>query len=114
MNPFYALVYLVFFTKIMFITLGLISLYLQVTNKTDTEFYHKIFVGRGQVRFLFDVLMAVLLIYVFYPRNVKTYLINKETALLFYIFGFLLLINANWDQFFGSSFIIKKIQTLIQ
>jgi len=113
MKLFYTLVYLVFLTKIMFIIFSLISLYLQVTNKTDTELYRIIFISRRQIRFLFDVLMSILLIYVFYPRNVKTYLINKETALLFYIFGFLLLINANWDQFFGSSFIVKKIQSVL-
>jgi len=113
MKLFYILVYLIFTTKIIFIILGITELYLRVNNKNDTPLFKKINIGKNQIRFAFDMLMAVLLIYVFYPKNVKTYLIDRETALLLYIFGFLLLINANWDQFFGSSFIIKKIQSVI-
>jgi hypothetical protein len=113
MKLFYALVYLIFVIKIIFIILSLTTLYLKVKNKTNTELYRKIFIGRSQIRFAFDCLMSILLIYVFYPKNVKIYLINRETALLFYIFGFLLLINADWDQFFHSSYIIQKIQTVL-
>lgn len=87
---------------------------MQVKDKTDTYLYHEISNGKDQIRFAFDMLMAILLIYVFYPKNIKVYLIDRETALLLYVFGFLLLINANWDQFFGSSYIIKKIQTIVQ
>ena len=54
----------------------------------------------------------VLLIYVFNPRS-NTLEINKETKFLFYVYGFILIISADWTIFINESFIINTIKKLI-
>jgi hypothetical protein len=47
--------------------------------------------------------MAVLLIYLFSPGKEKTVMIDGETKLLLYLFGFVLLITAKWGDFFHEA-----------
>ena len=63
--------------------------------------------------FLFEFMMALLLIYIFNPRNNR--MITYETRLLFFLLGIILLITANYGIFFNetkNTILFKKIQTL--
>lgn len=54
---------------------------------------------KGQVEFIFNISMALLIIILFNPRQ-KTHLkISSETRLLLYLFGYLLIISADWGTF---------------
>ena len=65
---------------------------------------------RERFEFVFTALMAVLLIYLFNPRKNRMIMINNETQTLLFLFGFVLIITADWKSFFKESDILKKIQ----
>ena len=51
----------------------------------------------------------MLLIAIFYPRENNIKYINNHVKLLFYLFGWILIITANWNLFFHESLILQKI-----
>jgi hypothetical protein len=57
--------------------------------------------------------MALLLIYVFNPRKSHINLLNKEIQILLYLFGFVLLITANWATFLHESKWFKYLQQIL-
>jgi hypothetical protein len=50
--------------------------------------------------FIFVIAMSLLLIIIFNPWFKHQIYINKEIAILFYLFGFITLITANWGIVF--------------
>jgi hypothetical protein len=57
--------------------------------------------------FLFIVCMSLLLIYHFFPdhnmiHNYKPIIVDKESKVLFLLFGFILLFSANWTILFDK------------
>ena len=58
--------------------------------------------------------MSILLIYLFNPRVDRNTLIDKETKLLLFLFGFILLITAKWDVFIKESPLLKMIQNIVK
>jgi uncharacterized membrane protein len=68
---------------------------------------------KERMEFIFIILMALLLIFIFTPwHNHKKY-ITKEMSLLFYLFGFILIITAKWSAFFEEANWYKKIQAAL-
>ncbi len=96
-------VLLIFLIKICFIILSAIHIYLKVKGKTNSNIDNNIIYWRDRLEFIFVILMSFLLIYVFNPRKDKSYLINNETKILFYLFGFVLLITAKWSNFIETA-----------
>lgn len=47
--------------------------------------------------------MSLLLIYLFNPRINRLYMVDTETRLLLYLFGFILIISADWEKFLNDS-----------
>ena len=61
---------------------------------------------KERTEFIFIACMSVLLIYHFRPGHNKP--ISSETSLLFFLFGWILLLTAKWSIFFQNSpFILK-------
>lgn len=54
---------------------------------------------KHQLEFIFTILMASLLIILFNPINRKHIILDNEAKTLLYLFGFLLIITADWAQF---------------
>jgi hypothetical protein len=54
--------------------------------------------------------MALLLIYVFNPYTKKKVIITKETRTLFYLFGIVILITADWDLFLNQKNLMNFIK----
>lgn len=107
-------IYLILFLKFMFMVASLSLLHLKVTKQDKTAFAEKIKYWRGRIEFSFVILMALLLIYVFRPNahhldKAK----QKETQYLLYVFGFILLITAKWEQFIKEGPWLKAIQTVL-
>jgi hypothetical protein len=94
---------LVFLIKIVFIVLALTYIYLKTKGKEKTTLAKSVKYWKERVEFLFVFFMSLLLIYLFSPRSNRTSLIDRETKLLFYLFGFVLLITAKWENFFKES-----------
>lgn len=106
-------VYLIILVKLIFAILAIAHLYFTFTHKENSEEDKKVVFWKERVEFIFVVFMSILLIYIFNPRANKTSLINSEIKLLFYLFGFILLITAKWSIFFKESPIFKNIQKIL-
>ena len=89
--------------KVIFIVLAVTYIYLKLKNKENTTLASKIKYWKERVEFIFVLLMAFLLIYLFNPRANRSNINDKETKLLLFLFGFVLLITAKWDSFFKES-----------
>ena len=103
-------IYVIFLIKIIFIILASTHLYLQFKNDTASNLDKVVLFWRERFEFIFTTLMAILLIFLFNPYKNKMYMINNETRLLLYLFGFVLIITADWKSFLKESDIFKKIQ----
>jgi hypothetical protein len=66
-------------------------------EKTDA----KLIYWKERTEFIFVVCMSLLLIYYFRPGHMKP--IDRETSLLFFLFGWILIITAKWSDFFASA-----------
>ena len=119
-------IFFVFFIKITFAILAIINLYLKrkisveekEKNKSDKikkqlETQQKIENLKIHIELLFKFLMALLLIYIFNPRENRIHLINYEAKLLFFIFGIILIITADWKQLFKESQTFIYIQSIL-
>lgn len=99
MNNFDTYITFIFLIKIGFIIMTLTHLYLKLKEKEHTYLDKKILYWKDRFEFIFTTLMAVLLIYLFNPRHDKSILIDNETKILLYLFGFVLLITSDWNTF---------------
>jgi hypothetical protein len=103
-------IYTIFLIKIVFIILASTHLYLKFKNKMGSDLDKQVLFWRERIEFIFTSLMAFLLIYLFNPKNNRIFMINHETKVLLFLFGFILIITANWKTFFKESDVFKKIQ----
>jgi hypothetical protein len=117
MNYYDAFIYFIIFIKIAFIIMTITHLYLKfykvVKGDNYSELDKKIVFWKERFEFIFVALMALLLIFLFSPRNNRIVLIDKETKVLFYLFGFILLITANWNLFIHESYAFKTFTNII-
>jgi hypothetical protein len=81
----------------------LTHIYLKVKGETESDLDKKIMYWKERFEFIFILLMAMLLIYLFNPRTDRIVMIDGETKILLYLFGFVLLITAKWADFFHEA-----------
>jgi hypothetical protein len=96
-------IYLIFAVKICFISLSVTHIYLKVKGESDSDLDKKVFYWKERFEFIFLLLMAFLLIYLFSPVKGRNVMIDGETKVLLYLFGIVLLITANWVDFFSEA-----------
>ena len=113
MSYFHNYIYLIIFIKFIFLILAVSHLYMKATKKIDSDLDKRIVYWKERVEFVFVILMACLIIYVFNPRHDHKALIDSHTKLLLYLFGFVLLITAKWSTFFAESLWFKDVQDVI-
>jgi len=113
MNYYTYYIILIFIVKILFVILAATHIYLRAKGKTNSNLDKNIVYWKDRIEFIFVLLMSVLLIYLFNPRKDKSVLINYETKLLLYLFGFVLLIMAKWDTFIEEAKWFKDLQEII-
>ncbi len=121
-------IYFIFFIKIIFVILAIVNLYLKKQlpvedkdknkDKTDKikkqiETQQKIEYWKTHIELLFKFLMALLLIYIFNPRQNRIHLIDKEAKVLFFLFGIILVATADWKHIFKESRIVIDIQSVL-
>jgi hypothetical protein len=96
---------LVIIIKVIFLLLLIYSFYIKhlvkkyPNNKNYKISLEKIDKFKYKVEFIFTIAIALLLIILFNPNRKKHLPINHETRLLLYLFGFLLIISADWENF---------------
>ena len=113
MSFFDSYIYFIFAVKILFILSAITTRYLKIKNKENSETYKILSYWKERIEFVFVILMSILLIYLFNPRQNRSNMINGETKILLYLFGFVLLITANWSTFFGESVLLERTQNII-
>ena len=67
----------------------------------------KLVYWKQRAEFIFIASMSCLLIYHFRPGQLKP--ISKETSILFFLFGWILIITAKWNLFFAEADWYKQI-----
>ena len=89
-----------------------------ILKQTDYNITHgdkavdeQILYWKNRIDFIFNITMAILLFFIFNPFYDNIYLIDKETKLLFYLFGIILIITAKWNTFIQESRFYDLIQS---
>ena len=85
-------------------------IYLKSKGEEKSDLDKKVLYWKERFEFIFIALMSILLIYLFNPRSNKNITIDRETKILLYLFGFILLLTAKWDIFFKESHFFSRIQ----
>jgi hypothetical protein len=96
-------IYLIFVVKITFILLTLTQKYYNFSGKEGADVYKNITYWKDRIEFIFIILMSILLIYLFNPKFNRENLINSETKVLLFLFGFILVFTAKWNIFIEES-----------
>ena len=98
--------------KIIFVILKTIVIYNKLLKKEETETSKTIIYWAERAEFVYTVLMAVLLIYLFRNgmKGNKICIKDKETLTLMYLFGFILIFTSNWTVFITESNWFKSIE----
>jgi len=104
---------LIFAVKFIFIILAITQIYLKVSQMPNTVFVNTVDYWKSRVEFIFVLLMAILLIYLFAPPMNKSVEIAGESKLLLFLFGTILLTTAKWGDFFNESPTIVKLQDIL-
>ena len=94
----------IIFIKILFIFCAVVTFLLKTkikySNNTDKKiitFYNNLSVCKEMLEFLFIISTALICIIVFYPFYKEPVIIDKHTRLLLFLYGFIILITANWS-----------------
>ena len=102
-------VIIIFIVKICFIILSLLDKFLKLRdyNPNTINLLHYL---KDRLELLFKLLMSLFLIYMFYPYRKKPLELDFESRLLLYLFGFVLIITANWHLILEDSiyYLFKK------
>jgi hypothetical protein len=113
MDKFTIYVTLVFIVKILFIILAISEQFIKHKKPNDKKVIEFISFWKERIEFTFKAMMSAMLIYLFNPRYDNMKLINYETKLLLYLFGFILIITANWNTFFIESPTFKELKHIV-
>lgn len=114
MNKFDMYVTSIFLIKIGFVLMAIAHIYLKAKGKEKSDLDKKILFWKERFELIFIALMSILLIYVFNPRYDNINLIDKETKILLYLFGFILLITSDWEVFFKESPFFTMLQGVVR
>ena len=103
MDKYTMFIYLIFAVKLCFVSMSVTHIYLKVKGESDSDLDKKVLYWKERFEFIFLLLMATLLIYLFSPGKERNVMIDGETKVLLYLFGIVLLITAKWADFFHEA-----------
>ena len=113
MSSLHYYIYLIIAIKLGFILMAITHIYLKSKGEEHSELDKKIEYWKGRFEFVFVILMAALLIYLFNPRYNNQVAIDTEMKLLLYLFGIVLIITAKWSAFFEEAQWFKELQQVV-
>jgi hypothetical protein len=94
----------IIFIKILFIICAISTFLLKMkikmskyNNNKTINIYINLFVCKETLEFIFIICIAFICIIVFYPYYKDQVIIDRNTRLLLFIYGFIILITANWS-----------------
>jgi hypothetical protein len=106
-------IYLIFAIKIGFVLMAITHIILKIKGDANSDLDKNIQYWKERFEFIFIILMALLLIYLFNLKRKGSVVIDGETKILLYLFGIVLLITAKWEDFFKQAKWLKIIQNII-
>jgi hypothetical protein len=112
------IIYFIIFIKIIFLIMVLSHLYLEKFSKNEdlkVKYSYKTLYWKERTEYIFIICMAILLIFIFHPwsNHIHRYMTN-EIKLLFYLFGWVLIITAHWSLFIKEAPWYKAIIKAIE
>lgn len=113
MSWFNKYILLVMLVKFTFVVFSISHLIMKAKGKEDSELDTKFVFWKKRIEFVFIILMSLLLIYLFNPRQNNSNNLNFETKLLLYVFGFIMIITAKWSTFIHENPLFKKFQGVV-
>jgi hypothetical protein len=107
-------IFFIIIVKIVFIISAIAHLILSYsTIPKAKKIDNKVSYWKERTEFIFIISMAILLIYHFNPRLSKKP-IGEETALLFFLFGWILIFTSKWSLFFTEASWYKKFVSALK
>jgi len=103
MNNLQKFIYFIIAVKVVYLILELINFCLKLKGRKNTAKYNQIKYWKEKIAFFFKILMSIFLIYVFYPKVKRSDNLDKESKILLYLFGIILIISADWNGFIRDS-----------
>lgn len=113
MDNFTIYIRLIFIVKIIFIILAITLLYTKHKTPENKKIIESLQFWKEKSEFVFKVMMSFMLVYVFNPRSNNMILINREAKLLLCLFGFILILTADWSTFVNESKLFEKVQSIL-
>jgi hypothetical protein len=111
MNNFQIYVTGVFIVKLCFILLVAAQLYISsYKSPYNVQLLENIEFWKNRFEFIFIAAMSFMLLFLFNVRVNNLGYIHKETRLLLFLFGIILLITAKWQLFFKDSVLLKETE----
>ncbi len=92
----YILVTLAIIIKIVFL---LTSVLYYISKLINTKVKNKIFKYKHNFEFIYNIIVALLIIIIFNPWYNNMRFISKEIKTLFFIFGVIIIITLDWNKF---------------
>ena len=106
----------IFVVKILFVYFAIHAVVAKMASrvnpsdaKLEERYKEKLYL-KERFELLFKLLMSIFLILVFNPWYKQSVSLDFEMKLLLYLFGFVLLIDANWKVIIGDSSIDKYLK----
>jgi len=93
--------------KFCFFMLYITNAFLIYSGSKNVKLSASVLFWKERTEFIFIACMSCLLMYHFFPRRNVPY--SKETSLLFFLFGFIMLFTAQWSLFFKQSVLYQKL-----
>ena len=100
-------VYITFAVKIAFIISILTLKYYEMVKPSETKQISKLTTVKEQIDFVYVVFMSIILLLNFGPW-VKFISIDYEKRILFFIYGIIVLLTANYDSFKNQSILLHE------
>ena len=104
-------IYFIIFIKVIFAisAVGYVIISHSKNYELQDKIEPKLLYWKQRTEFIFIASMSLLLTYHFFPG--KNVLVDKESRLLFFLFGVILLVTAHWKIFFKESLWFKSISS---
>jgi hypothetical protein len=113
MDNFTIYIRFIFIVKIIFIILAITLLYTKHKNPKNIKLIESLQFWKERMEFMFKAMMSLMLVYVFNPLSNNMILINREAKLLLCLFGFILILTADWSTFINESKLFEKLHTIL-
>lgn len=101
-------IYFLISIKTIFILTTVVIKFYEYKYKGSNKKEHQVLIEdlkqfRDRIEFVFKICMSCILIWIFYPWHTKPLLVDNDTKMLLYLYGFFSIITSPWNIFFNDN-----------